>query len=150
MQDMNRRELIAAAATACACAFCPEVTALGAGAGTAAPIAVGTLKDFAKEAAYDKWVARGIVVIRQKDRVYATTSTCTHQGGRLGVQGALLACPRHGSQFKLTGEVAKGPAQRVLDRFAISVNKDGKIMVDTSKKFAQDKWDDAAAYVKVV
>jgi nitrite reductase/ring-hydroxylating ferredoxin subunit len=146
---MNRRELIAAAATACVCALCPSALALAA-AGPSGPVEVGPVKDFAKEGAYDAWVAKGFFIVRQKDRLYATSSVCTHQNTtKMAVKGDLFACPRHGSQFKFTGELAKGPAKQPLARFGISVNAAGKVVVDTSKRFPQDKWQEQGSFLKV-
>ena len=155
MEEMNRRELITAAATACACLLCSDLTGLAAQPATRpvlaplVPVEIGALKDFATEKVYDTWVSKGFVLIRQKDRLVAQSSICTHNNSaRLGMKGELLVCPRHGGQFKPTGEVVKAPPKKPLPRCAISLNADGKIVVDPNKKFAQEQWDDKAAFLK--
>lgn len=46
---------------------------------------------------------------------------CTHRGCTVGVQGARLVCPCHGSTYDREGTVLKGPAERPLTRFPVSV-----------------------------
>jgi nitrite reductase/ring-hydroxylating ferredoxin subunit len=151
MEGMNRRELMVAAATACACMLLPEAEALAATPTTApSPVELGTLADFAKENVYSTWTPKGFFVIRQKDRLFAASSACTHNAnGKLVVKGNLISCPRHNAQFSFAGEVVKGPARRPLVRLAISIKPDGKIVVDPAKKFAQDQWEDKACFLKV-
>ncbi|TYB32878.1 MAG: ubiquinol-cytochrome c reductase iron-sulfur subunit [Flexistipes sinusarabici] len=50
---------------------------------------------------------------------------CTHLGCTLNVAGDIFKCPCHGSEFKLNGEVIKGPASRDLKEidFKIENNK---------------------------
>ena len=45
---------------------------------------------------------------------------CTHQGNELNVNGDLLTCPAHGSEFTNRGEVVQGPADQKLKGFAVS------------------------------
>lgn len=51
---------------------------------------------------------------REDDRLYAMGADCTHRQMDLSqgaVQGNVIICPRHGSQFDLaTGAVVTGPA----------------------------------------
>jgi|GEM_PF-425767 len=59
---------------------------------------------------------QAIALYRIKDRVFATTNTCTHQGGPLcegQLKEGVIQCPWHGSQFDVkTGRVINGPAER--------------------------------------
>ncbi|MFC1970518.1 Rieske (2Fe-2S) protein [Chloroflexota bacterium] len=46
-----------------------------------------------------------ILVARIEGRYYATQNKCPHFGGDLSkgkLEGTIVTCPRHGSQFKLT------------------------------------------------
>ena len=56
---------------------------------------------------------------------YATQHDCTHEGGPLSdgdLQGTVITCPWHGSRFDVTtGRLVRGPAQRPLQTFRVSV-----------------------------
>jgi 3-phenylpropionate/trans-cinnamate dioxygenase ferredoxin subunit len=46
-----------------------------------------------------------IMLVRVGDRFYATQDRCAHMGGDLSagvLQGTVITCPRHGSQFDIT------------------------------------------------
>ena len=59
---------------------------------------------------------------------YAVTDECTHAGCPLSdgqMEGELLECPCHGSQFNVrTGEVASPPADEPLTRYAVRIEGD--------------------------
>lgn len=45
-----------------------------------------------------------------------------------------FTCRCHGSTYNILGEKLKeGPAQRGMDRFAVSINEDGVVVIDTSQ-----------------
>ena len=46
-------------------------------------------------------------------------------------------------------KVAKGPAKVGLPRFAVSLNADKHVIVDTTKTFDETKWTEAASFVTV-
>ena len=58
---------------------------------------------------------------------------CVHLGCRVpsceSSQG--FECPCHGSKYNRHGEYEDGPAPRNLDRFAVSVDKAGQLVIDT-------------------
>lgn len=58
---------------------------------------------------------------------------CVHLGCRVpscdSSQG--FECPCHGSKYNRHGEYEDGPAPRNLDRFAVSVNAGGELIIDT-------------------
>lgn len=166
VMDMNRRELVVLAATLAACACANEILP-GSGTATAdaappppgGPIAgggagggtldVGTAKDFPKDGPYDKFAKSDkVIVVRSGEKLYATTAVCTHKACVLAGGGNELRCRCHGSRFNLEGSPTKGPASKPLARFAIAMKGD-HIVVDKSRKFDQDKWDDEAASVKL-
>lgn len=64
---------------------------------------------------------------------YAIDNTCTHRGGPLGegqVQGNVVTCPWHGSQFDvITGQLVKGPATRPVSAYPTRV-QDNDVLVD--------------------
>ena len=46
-----------------------------------------------------------ILILRIEDKYYATGNRCPHLGGKLSqgkLEGTVVTCPRHGSQFDLT------------------------------------------------
>lgn len=50
----------------------------------------------------------------------ALSTRCTHRGCQVESAGNQLVCPCHGSEFALTGERTKGPAEKPLTRFAVT------------------------------
>ena len=67
------------------------------------------------------------------DEVMALWQRCVHLGCRVPIcessQG--FECPCHGSKYNFHGEYSAGPAPRNLDRFSISVDDNGNLLVDT-------------------
>jgi nitrite reductase/ring-hydroxylating ferredoxin subunit len=57
--------------------------------------------------------------------IYAFDDTCTHKGCSLGegkLDGTIVTCPCHGSQFDVTsGAVVRGPAQRPVRSRSVDV-----------------------------
>lgn len=50
----------------------------------------------------------------------ALSTKCTHRGCQVESAGSQLVCPCHGSEFSLSGEKLKGPAEKPLTRFAVT------------------------------
>jgi len=69
--------------------------------------------------------SREIALFNLDGTFYALDNRCTHVGGPLGqgkVDGTIVTCPWHGSQFNITtGEVVKGPARRPVAAFPVRV-----------------------------
>jgi cytochrome b6-f complex iron-sulfur subunit len=65
--------------------------------------------------------------------VMALWQRCVHLGCRVPAcessQG--FECPCHGSRYNFHGEYEAGPAPRNLDRFAVEVNDNGNLVIDT-------------------
>jgi 3-phenylpropionate/trans-cinnamate dioxygenase ferredoxin subunit len=70
----------------------------------ASELAEGTMKEVLAQ-------GRQILLARVGDKYYAADSHCPHMGGKLSegkLDGTLVTCPRHGSQFDLTdGQVVR-------------------------------------------
>jgi nitrite reductase/ring-hydroxylating ferredoxin subunit len=64
---------------------------------------------------------RILLMTQSGGKLTALSSVCTHQGCTVAPDGAKLACPCHGSQFSLTGEVKEGPATVALHTVAVKV-----------------------------
>jgi nitrite reductase/ring-hydroxylating ferredoxin subunit/uncharacterized membrane protein len=73
-----------------------------------------------------------VVLLKQGDRIYATSAVCTHVGGPLDegeLNGTCVTCPWHGSEFDLrSGEVVHGPATVHLHAYETRVS-DGNVQV---------------------
>ena len=66
---------------------------------------------------------------------------CTHLGCAVPFDQSTgkFTCPCHGSVFTNEGDVLNQPAPRPLDIFALSINEEGEIVVDTSSPIQRDK-----------
>jgi len=164
MPELNRRNFLATATAAvaaatCACALdCPFALAADAAAEDTGPVDIGTLADYPKDGPYDKFAKKptSLLVIREGGKLFAPTAICTHKKANLTVDGGEIVCPKHDSPFDNQG-VPKAktkdgddtPAKKPLVRYAISKDAAGKLIVDKSKSFDKDKWDDPASFVKV-
>lgn len=88
------------------------------------------------------------------DRIVAILAVCTHLGctpNWIDSQG-VFKCPCHGSAYYQNGVNFAGPAPRPMDRVAVRLNPQGKIVVDKSKQFssqASPGWEADDAYVPV-
>jgi cytochrome b6-f complex iron-sulfur subunit len=88
-------------------------------------------------------IAVGSVVTNVEQRVYvirfaegfrALSAVCTHLGciTRFQPDRNIIACPCHGSQFTLAGDVVAGPAPRPLRWLQMSLSQKGELIVDTA------------------
>src|SRR5687767_2228701 len=145
MTDPNRREFLMGTLACGACALCPAMTRAAAGA-----VDIGTPADFAKDGITDRWAAQyDFFIIRRKNQLYAVSATCTHKAFDLVADTKAIKCPKHGSLFSLEGKIDKGPARKTLPRYGISLSSDGRIIVDTSRRFLEKSWSDQAAFVRL-
>lgn len=71
----------------------------------------------------------------QSARVLALYQTCVHLGCTVPYceTSQWWECPCHGSQYNRWGEWRDGPAPRGLDRFRVSVDDGGTLLLDTSE-----------------
>jgi nitrite reductase/ring-hydroxylating ferredoxin subunit len=146
MSDVNRREFLIGSLACGACALCPHVVR----AAPSTPIDIGTVADFSKDGITDKWAeVHDFFVIRRRGRLYAVSATCTHKAFDLVAQDNAIKCPKHGSLFSLEGKVEKAPARKTLPRYGISINSEGRIMVDSSRRFLEKNWSDPGAFLQL-
>ena len=79
-------------------------------------------------------VADGRAFIGHDDGgLYAINATCTHLGCLVKQAQSGFACPCHGSQFTAVGAVTNGPATQPLNYSALSLNQEGKVVLDLSQ-----------------
>jgi Rieske Fe-S protein len=83
----------------------------------------------------------GIIVARWQDVVYAFDLSCPHQNTALrwDDRDKHFRCPKHKSEYDPTGQFLKGRATRGMDRLAISQNGANEIVVDSSRRYEQDR-----------
>jgi Rieske Fe-S protein len=76
-----------------------------------------------------------VIVIRVTDAmVVALSDVCTHQRCAVGYSASamLLECPCHGSEFRLTGAVVRGPATRPLRSYPTAFDPGTQIVTITT------------------
>jgi cytochrome b6-f complex iron-sulfur subunit len=84
-------------------------------------------------------VAEGRAFIRHDERgLYAINATCTHLGCWVKQASTGFECPCHGSQFTTTGAVTNGPATLPLSYAALSIDSEGKVVLDVSQTVSAD------------
>lgn len=73
----------------------------------------------------DPQLARAVYLHRFPDGTYSAVFTrCTHQGCQVEPAGDRLACPCHGSEYRVTGEVLRGPAEQALQRYDVTTDSE--------------------------
>jgi cytochrome b6-f complex iron-sulfur subunit len=79
-------------------------------------------------------VAEGRAFIKHDGRgLYAINATCTHLGCLVKQSQAGFECPCHGSQYTANGAVTNGPAALPLNYSALSIDTEGKVVLDLSQ-----------------
>ena len=80
-------------------------------------------------------------LVRLEDSgLLAVYRRCTHLGCAVPYDpgAGQFVCPCHGSAFTTDGDVLTSPAPRPLDLFALSINADGEIIIDTGTTIERD------------
>lgn len=143
---MNRRRFLAVGSG------CVLGALGGAAAGKQPLVDIGALKKFDQDGISEEFTKDDFFVIRYQGRLFAASTTCPHMGGILQrdpLDSSRIKCGLHGSVFDGEGVVMVAPASTGLVRLGISVNKEGRVMVDPNRQFPQDKWTDKGCYVEV-
>ena len=66
-----------------------------------------------------------LVIYRNGDNDYTSLLLrCSHQYNELNVNGELLSCPAHGSEFDNKGNVISGPADMKLRSFPVTTDNE--------------------------
>ena len=100
----------------------------------------------------EKWKdSQRVWVVREKDKIYAMFTRCTHLGCTPNwfPDDGIFKCPCHGSQYYSNGVNFAGPAPRPLDRFAVTISDDGQIVVDKTKLYKVEDFDNHGSFVEV-
>lgn len=91
---------------------------------------VGTLDELEAEGSLTDEEA-GVIVVRSKsDHLIALALACPHRGCDVFLRegGERLACPCHGSEFTIHGNVLQGPAQTSLTNYEVKT-EDNQVLV---------------------
>jgi len=95
-----------------------------------------------------EFAKQNVILTRTKDGVAAFSVFCTHRHNRLEVENGSIVCPVHDSLFDLAGKPQSGPASRALPAYAVKIDDDGTISVDTSKTVKTGTLADLPAWAK--
>lgn len=81
-------------------------------------------------------------VLRKGNSFRAVSAVCTHLGCTVNraADGNGFRCPCHGSVFDENGIVTGGPAPKPLEWFAVTLSRDGRLVIDTSQAAKPDKY----------
>lgn len=82
-----------------------------------------------------------VFIVRAKEGYfYALSAVCTHLGciANWKSEEGIIACPCHGSKFTKEGTVIAGPAPRPLQRYSLSLDDRGQLVVDKSVIVGED------------
>lgn len=150
MEEINRRQFVLGVATAAAaCYLCGGGNSAEAADTNPPPtVDAGPISGYAQDGVYDTYAKTGrLLIYREGGKIYASTASCTHKKVMLKVVDGQVRCPAHGSRFDNNGAPTKGPAAVPLVRYAVQINADKHLVIDTTKTFDQSKWSDPAASV---
>jgi cytochrome b6-f complex iron-sulfur subunit len=75
---------------------------------------------------------------RDEHGLYAISAICTHLGCQVKQARQGFECPCHGSQFDNAGRVTQGPASQPLARAALSVDSEGRVVIDLRQRVDSD------------
>jgi len=80
-------------------------------------------------------------IVRTEKEIYVLSTTCTHLGCTPNWLPAeeKFKCPCHGSGFAKDGVNFEGPAPRPLERYGVSLDDVGEMIVDKSIVFRQER-----------
>ncbi len=117
---------------------------------------IGYPGDFAPGVTTKFQKQRRIWVVRVPGRLFVVYAKCTHLGCTPDWKESenKFKCPCHGSGYDSEGNNFEGPAPRPLDRALVSLNPEGKIVVNTSVLFEKppggtDEFNDDGAYLTI-
>ncbi len=106
-------------------------------------VTAGLVSDFQPGTVTPFSEARFFLLRAEAGGFLALYSRCTHLACIVGWEADKheYACPCHGSVFAEDGSVINPPAPRPLDMFQITIEDDGRVLVDTRKAIVRDAVD---------
>ena len=146
MTEICRRTVLTGAAATCGAALLAACSGGGSSTPAAAPdrssgggapapgggvrASLGQVSDIPVGGAVEARTPDGTRVLLMQPsagEVVALNASCPHEGCFVLPDGEQLTCPCHGSQFTLSGEVTRGPAESNLQPFPVRV-LDGQVL----------------------
>lgn len=81
-----------------------------------------------------------VFLFMQDDGIFCVSAICTHLGCTVNWldSESKFVCPCHGSNFDSGGGVIKGPAPGDLERYEVTLAKDGRLVINTRKIVGPD------------
>jgi nitrite reductase/ring-hydroxylating ferredoxin subunit len=81
-------------------------------------------------------------VLRKGNSFRAISAICTHLGCTVNrtADNKGFHCPCHGTFFDGSGAVTAGPAPTPLPWYEVTLSRDGRLVLDTSRQVAADKY----------
>jgi|SRR6185437_8894181 len=139
--EINRREFVLLAATACA-----GCSAGGPGTNDSEVpkvlkvVDAGPASLYEADGIYDRFRHQGFFLVREGGKLTALSSDCTHRDCPLrALPDHTLSCKCHGSRFDSHGKVLIGPARRSLPQFPTSVDQSQHLFVQVMRgKFDEE------------
>ena len=117
---------------------------------------VGKADDYALAGVYEQFKPQGIWIVNllpSETKLIALNTTCTHLGCIPNwLQGdQKFKCPCHGSGYYITGVNFEGPTPRPLERYAMSKDPDGYLIVDKSRVFRSElsEWENPDSFIVI-
>lgn len=100
----------------------------------------GTVEDYPPDSVTLLVDQKSYIVRGKEGYFYAMSAVCTHLGCITGWRSdqGIIACPCHGSRFDREGNVIGGPAPHSLQRFQISLEDRGQLVVDKGQIVGED------------
>ncbi len=95
------------------------------------------IETFAKDTVDESWKESNAVwIVNTEGRIVAISTVCTHLGCTPNWLSAenKFKCPCHGSGYYMNGVNFEGPTPRPLERFAVTVDPTGMLIVDKTQK----------------
>lgn len=114
----------------------------------------GLPHDYSDGQVSEKYIpSHRVWIVREGSEIFAIIAICTHLGCTprwLSTENK-FKCPCHGSGYTKEGVNFEGPAPRPMDRAKITIDDQGRILVDTSVAFRWDKneWTKPDAFINV-
>lgn len=146
----TRRQLLVLGSAGLCLAATANLAAAAKALASGKPFDAGPLSNFGEGIA-DTFanVPPNLFVVRTADRLFVSSSVCTHRRCIVNRTGAGYSCKCHKSKFTPDGVPLGGPAKKPLPRYGVSLDDRRHVMVDLSKTFEQDDWEQDGAFVKV-
>ncbi len=115
----------------------------------------GKISDFRVGAVDQRYLSSHKVwIVRTREGIYALYARCTHLGCTPAWVKTVkkFKCPCHGSGFALDGTNLEGPAPTPLERFPVSIDREGYLVVDLGRRIHKRRdgtWSGPGAFLPV-